>query len=161
MLISTCGGNASGFSQEHEGRNGVFQENAKYDKENAIWKGGGGTRENTNALTSNQVYEVIKERSDLWNTTRRDAAELKEDINAHRAAKVEGILALVEESNVELEYLSSLVDMTKLKVYYLEYLIFYKYQIPEKGPKAVQVDQLKKLLDSDPFHLFSPHLNMR
>ena len=60
-----------------------------------------------------------------------------------------------------LEDISSPVDMTKLKVDYLEYMIRSKGQIPEKGPKAVQVDQLKKLLDSDPFCLFSPHVQMK
>ena len=60
-----------------------------------------------------------------------------------------------------LEDISSPVDMTKLKVDYLEEMICSKGQIPEKGPKAVQVDQLKKLLDSDPFHLFLPHVQMK
>ena len=70
-------------------------------------------------------------------------------------------MALVDESNMELEYLYVPVNMTKLKVDYLEEIIRSKGQIPEKGPKAVQVDQLKKLLDSDPFHLFSSHVQMK
>ena len=69
-------------------------------------------------------------------------------------------MALVDESNMELEYLYVPVNMTKLKVDYLEEIIRSKGQIPEKGPKAVQVDQLKKLLDSDPFHLFSSHVQI-
>ena len=99
--------------------------------------------------------------SDWQNNTRRDAAALKEETAARPAANVEGILALVEEAKVELEDISSPVDMTELNVDYLGELIRYKGQIPEKGPKAFQVDHLKKLLDSDPFQLFSPHVQMK
>ena len=60
-----------------------------------------------------------------------------------------------------LEDISYPVDMTTLKVDYLEELILCKGQIPEKVPKTVQVDQLKKLLDSDPFHLFPPDVQMK
>ena len=60
-----------------------------------------------------------------------------------------------------LEDISAPVDMTKMELNYLEYLIRYGGQIPEKIPNAVQVDQLKKLLDSDTFHLFSPHVQIK
>ena len=133
----------------------------KITKKKSIWKRGGVTRENTNALLSDQVYEVSKEMSDCNNNTRRDATALKEETAARPVANVEGSLALVEEAKVALEDISSPVDMTKLKVDYLEEMICSKGQIPEKGPKAVQVDQLKKLLDSDPFHLFSSHVQMK
>ena len=86
-------------------------------KKNSIWKrGGGGTRENTDALTSNQVYEVTKESSYWWNNTRRDAAALKEETATRHAPKVEGILALVEEAKVALKDLSAPVYITKMKV---------------------------------------------
>ena len=68
---------------------------------------------------------------------------------------------LVEKSKVALESLSALMDVVKLKVYYLEALIRSKGQIIEKGPKSVQVYQMKKLLDTDPFHPFSPHVQMK
>ena len=61
---------------------------------------------------------------------------------------------MVEETKVELEALSNLVDVAKLKVDYLEALIRSKGQIPEKVTKAAQVYQLKKLLDADLFHPF-------
>ena len=54
-------------------------------------------------------------------------------------------MTLVEEANVTLEALYDPVDMTKLKVDYLEELIHSKGQIPEKRPKTVQVYQLKNL----------------
>ena len=133
----------------------------KITKKKSIWKRGGVTREKTNALLSDQVYEVSKEMSDCNNNTRRDATALKEETAARPVANVEGSLALVEEAKVALEDISSPVDMTKLNVDYLEEMICSKGQIPEKGPKAVQVDQLKKLLDSDPFHLFSSHVQMK
>ena len=70
-------------------------------------------------------------------------------------------MALVEEGNLILEELSTPAEMVKLKVDFLEALIHYNGQISEKGTKAVQVDQLKKLLDADPFHLFSPLVQMK
>ena len=143
------------------GVRGYFSRMTKITKKKSIWKRGGVTREKTNALLSDQVYEVSKEMSDCNNNTRRDAAALKEETAARPVANVEGSLALVEEAKVALEDISSPVDMTKLKVDYLEEMICSKGQIPEKGPKAVQVDQLKKLLDSDPFHLFSSHVQMK
>ena len=86
---------------------------------------------------------------------------LKEATSARHAAKVEGSLALIEETKVVLEDIYDPVDMAKLKVDYMEALIISKGQILEKGPKAFQVDQLKKLLDVDPFHPFSPHVQMK
>ena len=86
---------------------------------------------------------------------------MKEETTVCHATKVEGGLALVEESEVILEALSELLDVAKLKMDYLEVLIRSKVQIPEKVPKAVQVYQLKKLLDADPFQLFSPHVQMK
>ena len=41
------------------------------------------------------------------------------------------------------------MDVAKLKLDCLESLIRSKVQILKKVPKAVQVDQLKKLLDAD------------
>ena len=55
---------------------------------------------------------------------------MKEETAARHAPKVEGSLALVEESKVALEDLSALADITKLKVDYLEFLICDKGQIP-------------------------------
>ena len=49
----------------------------KMKNKNAIWNRGGGTREKTDALTRNQVYEIRKEGSDWQNNTRRDAAALE------------------------------------------------------------------------------------
>ena len=92
----------------------------------------------TDVLTSNQYYEVSKERSDWKNNTRRDAAALKEATASRHAVNVEESLALVEESKVALEALSAPVDMSKLKVDYPEALIYSKGKIPEKGPKTVQ-----------------------
>ena len=86
---------------------------------------------------------------------------MKEENSALHVAKVEGILALVEEANVVLESLSPLVDVAKMNVYYLELMIRYKGEIPEKVTKSFQVDQLNKLLDADPFHPFSPHVQMK
>ena len=68
---------------------------------------------------------------------------------------------MVEKSKVALKALSALVDVAKLRVDYLEVLICSKVKILEKVPKAVQVDQLKKLLDADPFHSFSPHVQIK
>ena len=85
----------------------------KITKKNPICKRGGVTRENTNALLSDQVYEVSKEMSDCNNNTRKDAAALKEETAARPVANVEGSLALVEEAKVALEDISSPVDMTK------------------------------------------------
>ena len=68
----------------------------KITKKNAIWKREGVTREKTDALLRNQVYEVSKEMSDWNNNTRRDAVALKEDTPARPTANVEGSLALVE-----------------------------------------------------------------
>ena len=125
------------------GGRGYFSRMMKITKKNAIWKREGVTREKTDALLRNQVYEVSKEMSDWNNNTRRDAVALKEDTAARTTANVEGSLALVEEAKVMLEDISSPVNMTKLKVDYLEYMIRSKGQIPEKGPKAVQVDQVR------------------
>ena len=68
---------------------------------------------------------------------------------------------MVEKSKVALKSLSALVDVAKLRVDYLEVLICSKVKILEKVPKVVQVDKLKKLLDADPFHSFSPHVQMK
>ena len=73
----------------------------------------------TDALTSYQSYEVIKERSDWSNNTRRDLAALKEATVARHAAKVEGGLALFEDSKLGLEDISSLAGVVKLKVDYM------------------------------------------
>ena len=81
---------------------GYLSRMPKITKKNAIWKRGGVTRENTNALSIDQVYEVSKETSDWNNNTRRDAAELKEETATCTDAKVEGSLALVEEAKVVL-----------------------------------------------------------
>ena len=94
----------------------------------------------TDALASNQAYEVSKDRSERRNNTRRDAAALKEATDACFAAKMWGGLELVEEEKVVFESTSALVGVAKLKVYYLEALIRSKGQIPEKLPKAIQVD---------------------
>ena len=51
---------------------------------------------------------------------------MKEATAARPVAKVEGILALVEEAKVELKYLSSPVYMSKLNADYLETLIQFK-----------------------------------
>ena len=40
-------------------------------------------------LTSNQVYEVIKDRSDWQNNIRRDAAVLKEATDARHSGNLE------------------------------------------------------------------------
>ena len=60
---------------------------------------------------------------------------LKEATAARHAARVERSLDLVEEAKLALEDLSSPVEVTKLKVDYLEELIRSKGQNPEKGPK--------------------------
>ena len=86
---------------------------------------------------------------------------LKEATAACHTKKVEGVLALVEEAKVLLESLSTPVYVAKLKVDYLEAMIHSKVQIPEKGSKAFQVDQLKKMLDADIFHPFSRHVQMK
>ena len=146
------------------GRKRVFQENAEENEEKyQSEKGGRQTSKDmwTDALTSDQAYEVSKERSDRRNKTKRDAAVLKEATDTLHAVKVEGSLDLVEEEHVSLEALSALVDVAKLKVNYLEALILSNGQIPYKVPKEVHVDQLKKLLDTDPFHPFSPHVQMK
>ena len=85
---------------------------------------------------------------------------MKEATAASHTVKVEGGLALVEEAIVAFEDLSAPVDISKLKVDYLEALIRYKGQIPKKVTDAVHVDQLKKLLDADQFHPFSPHVQI-
>ena len=115
----------------------------------------------TDALTGEQSYKVSKERSDQRINTRRDAVALKEETAACHSAKVEGNLDLVEEARVALEALSDPVDVETLRVDYLEVLIRSKGQIPEKGPNEVQLDQLKKLLDAYPFHLFSPYIQIK
>ena len=84
----------------------------------------------TDALTSNQAYEVSKERSYLRNNTRRDDAPLEESTATHHAAKAEGGLALVKKANMALEAISTPVEMAKLNVDYLEELIHSKVQIP-------------------------------
>ena len=84
----------------------------------------------TDELTGNKSSEVSKERSYKRINTRRYAVELKEATAACHSAKVEENLALVEESKVALKDLSALVDITKLKVDYLECLICDKGQIP-------------------------------
>ena len=71
----------------------------KTTKKNISWKRGGRHTIKymwTDALTSDQAYKVIKERSDWSNNTRRDAAALKEATAACHDVKVEGSLALVE-----------------------------------------------------------------
>ena len=59
-----------------------------------------------------------------------------------------------------LEALSSPVVVTKMKVDELEVKIRSKGQIPLKGPKAVQVYQLNKLLDVDIFPPLLPQVQM-
>ena len=163
-LISASGGNTLGFFLEHAGRKGVFQENSEDNEEEYQLKMGWWHMSKDmckDALTSNQAYEVSKERSDRRNNNRMDAAAVKEATAAHHVAKMEGRLDFVEEANMALEALSTLADMVKLKVDYLEALIRYKGEIPEKGPKLLQVDQLKKLLDADTFRPFSPHVQIK
>ena len=86
---------------------------------------------------------------------------MKEATAVSHAVKLEGGLDLVEEAKVVLEALSAPVDVVKLKVGCLEEMIAFKGQIPEKVPRAVQVDKLKKLLDAYPFHRFSPRVQMK
>ena len=73
----------------------------------------------TDVLTSNQAYEIGKNRSDWSNNTRRDLAALKEATVARHAAKVEVGLALFEDSKLGLEDISSLAGVVKLKVDYM------------------------------------------
>ena len=80
----------------------------------------------TDVLTSNQAYEIGKNRSDWSNNTRRDAEALKEATAARHAAKVEGSLALVEEAKVPFRVLSDPVDVAKLKVDYLESMKYHR-----------------------------------
>ena len=47
---------------------------------------------------------------------------------------------MAEEAKVALEDLSAPVDMIKLRVDYLEDLICFKVQIPEKGQKVLHMD---------------------
>ena len=60
-----------------------------------------------------------------------------------------------------LKSISSLVDVAKLKADYMEAMIGSEGQIPDKLSMAVKVDQLKKLLDADPFHPFSPNVKIK
>ena len=161
-LIVICRGNTAGFLRNIQRGRGYFRRTPKTTKKIPVGKWGWHTSKDMwiDALKKDQSYEVRIERSDQRNNTSRDAAALKEATAARHAVKVEGILALVEEANVTLEDLSVPMDMYKLNVDYLEALILYKGQIPEKVPYAVQVDQLKKLLDADPFNPFSSHVQM-
>ena len=43
----------------------------------------------TDGITSNQVYKVIKDRSDCQNNTRRDSAVLKEATDARHSGNLE------------------------------------------------------------------------
>ena len=88
------------------GGRGYFFRMPKIKKKNTICNRGGGTREKTDALTSDQVYKVRKYRSDWQNNTSRDDSSLKEETAARPTANVEVLLALVEEAKVELEDIS-------------------------------------------------------
>ena len=145
-------------------RKGVFQENDEDEESKYRLEKGGRHKSKdmwTYMLRSDQAYKIRTARLDWRNNTRWNARALKESTAVPHATKVEGRLALVEKSKVALESLSALMDVVKLKVYYLEALIRSKGQIIEKGPKSVQVYQMKKLLDTDPFHPFSPHVQMK
>ena len=130
----------------------VILEKRVWNTKKDMWKDG---------ITIEKVYEVSKERSDWRNNTRRDDSALKEETNVRHTTKVEVSLAFTEEAKVAFEDLSVPVYMTKLSVDYLKELILFKGQIPEKVQKAVQMDQLKKLLYEDPFNLFSSHVQMK
>ena len=57
---------------------------------------------------------------------------MKEATAARHYTKVEGGLDLVKDAKFALKALSARVDVAKLKVDYLEALIRYRGQIPEK-----------------------------
>lgn len=143
-LIAASGGNTAGFAAEH----GAGGEGEGGEEEEEMAESGRITSKDmwTDALTSDQANEMAKVRNEKRLAKVREATATKENAASKRAKKVADSVALVPEALEALEALTAPVDLSKLTVAHLYALIRSKGQIPDKGKKGIQVEQLKALL---------------